>query len=546
MDRAIFEATSDGLIINDLATGLVLEANPAACRMHGYDDMVGLHPTAFIHPDDHHLFADFLRTVRAGGEFRCRARDVRRDGSVFDVDAQGRGFTYRGRPAVLGVVRDVTDEVRAVQELERRVAERTREIERRRAVAEGLRDLLAAVNARHPLSEILADVADQSRRLLGSDASAIFLPVPGREAEMLGVRACSELEPAYANVLMPITASSTGLAFRRRQPVLLTDLPAALPAPGASQEMAIEERDGWIRVVRLPSLIEEPERATPDAGAGLRDFASAYGAFLSVPLAVHDAALGTLSLYYRRPRDFDQDEVALASTFAAQAALAIESARLRVQAEQAAALEERQRLARELHDAVTQTLFSASLIAEAIPDLWDVNPAEARRRLEQVRRLARGALAEMRMLLLELRPGALAEVALPDLLRQLAQAAAGNTGADVALAIDGEPRPLPAETQLALYRIAQEALSNVAKHARARHVALALSYGPAGEVALRVDDDGRGFDPAAVPPGRLGTSIMRERADGIGACLQLESRPGGGTRVEVRWREGGDAGHERT
>src|SRR5690606_23120917 len=120
-------------------------------------------------------------------------------------------------------------------------------------------------------------------------------------------------------------------------------------------------------------------------------------------------------------------------------------------------LEERQRLARELHDAVTQTLFSASLIAGIIPDLWETDPAQARERLDQLRNLTRGALAEMRMLLLELRPGALTELSLSDLLRQLVDAAVGATGVDATLTLDGGgPSRLPPDVQVALYRIAQE------------------------------------------------------------------------------------------
>src|SRR5690242_15897833 len=104
--RAIFEASSDGLVINDAETGLVLEANPAFCQMHGYDRMVGLHPSSFIHPDSHKLFEEYVCAIREGREFRARAQDVRRDGTVFDVEVLGRGFRYQGRFALLGVVRD--------------------------------------------------------------------------------------------------------------------------------------------------------------------------------------------------------------------------------------------------------------------------------------------------------------------------------------------------------------------------------------------------------------------------------------------------------
>src|SRR4051812_22247146 len=118
--RSIFEATSDGLIINDLETGLVVEANPAACRMHGYryEELIGLHPRVFIHPDDHGAFEEFVRTVRGGGQFRGRARDVRKDGTLLYVEVLGRTFTYLGKPHVLAVLRDVSQHVESRRLLE--------------------------------------------------------------------------------------------------------------------------------------------------------------------------------------------------------------------------------------------------------------------------------------------------------------------------------------------------------------------------------------------------------------------------------------------
>ena len=173
--RAIFEASSDGLVISDADTGIVLAANPAFCRMHGYDQMVGLHPTVFIHPDSYHLFDAYVRAIRNGLEFRTRAQDVRRDGTIFDVEVVGRGFVYQGQFALLGVVRDMTEHVRAYHDLEERVAERTREIERRREVAEALSELLSVVNSRRALDDMLSAIMGQAARLLDSDAEALYL-----------------------------------------------------------------------------------------------------------------------------------------------------------------------------------------------------------------------------------------------------------------------------------------------------------------------------------------------------------------------------------
>ena len=114
--RAIFEAATDGLIINDLATGRIVEVNPALCRMHGYrrEELIGSLPTKFIHPDDHPLFTDFADTVQHGQEFRARRRDVTKDGRIFDVEVRGIQMPFRGRPHMLGVVRDITEEAAAL------------------------------------------------------------------------------------------------------------------------------------------------------------------------------------------------------------------------------------------------------------------------------------------------------------------------------------------------------------------------------------------------------------------------------------------------
>jgi signal transduction histidine kinase len=205
---------------------------------------------------------------------------------------------------------------------------------------------------------------------------------------------------------------------------------------------------------------------------------------------------------------------------------------------------ERSRLARELHDAVTQTLFSASLIAETLPRSWERDQEKGRRLLRELQQLSRGALAEMRTLLLELRPAALVEANLGDLLHQLAEAATGQGDLPVVVTVEGECH-LPPDVHVALYRIAQEALNNVVKHARAGHAVVHLLCIPTQaierteQVELCVCDDGRGFDSGQILPDRLGLGIMHERAKAIGATWSVESEPGRGTEVRVIWTDEG-------
>jgi signal transduction histidine kinase len=179
--------------------------------------------------------------------------------------------------------------------------------------------------------------------------------------------------------------------------------------------------------------------------------------------------------------------------------------------------------------------------------MWERNPGAGRQRLELVRQGTRSALAEMRALLLELRPTGLAEVNLGDLLRQLAEAITGRARISVIVEVEGGC-DLPPDVHIALYRIAQEALNNVAKHARASratvclrcsartpHLVLGEGEGQGVWVELTISDDGRGFDVDSVPPGHLGMAIMRERAQAIGARLEIEGQVDRGARVTVVW-----------
>jgi len=200
---------------------------------------------------------------------------------------------------------------------------------------------------------------------------------------------------------------------------------------------------------------------------------------------------------------------------------------------QLAVLNERERLSRELHDAVTQTLFSASLMADALPRLLDRDPERVREQLGEIGRLTRSALAELRVLLLDLRPTTLADGDVEELLRQLADSVSRRAHFPIDVAIEGKCC-LPPQSRSAIYRIAHEALNNAAKHARAGRASATLCCRE-DRVELRIEDDGGGFDPQAVSAGSLGLGIMRERAEASGAELEIHSRLGEGTCVRVVW-----------
>jgi PAS domain S-box-containing protein len=198
-----------------------------------------------------------------------------------------------------------------------------------------------------------------------------------------------------------------------------------------------------------------------------------------------------------------------------------------------AVVAERNRLARDLHDAVTQTLFSASLVAEVLPELMKIDPLEGSKRLQELRQLTRGALAEMRTLLFELRPNALVDIPLPELLRQLAEATIGRARLPVSFTCQGEGT-LPPDVQVTLYRMVQEALNNVIKYARAGEAAINLRLAP-DAARIMVIDNGIGFDPENIPSGHFGLKIMRERAEAVGARMSIYSEPGQGTQITIHW-----------
>jgi two-component system nitrate/nitrite sensor histidine kinase NarX len=258
-------------------------------------------------------------------------------------------------------------------------------------------------------------------------------------------------------------------------------------------------------------------------------------AWMWVPLAVKGRVIGGIGVAHTEPDWFTTHHADLALIVANQAAITMVNAQLYEQAQTVATLEERQRLAQNLHDAVNQSLFSASLIAEVLPRLWERNPDEARQSLEDLRRLTRGAMAEMRNLLAELRPLVLTDSDLGDLLRQLGDALTGRTNTPVVVMVTGQDT-MPAEVQVALYRLCQEALNNITKHAGAKQVRIKLHV-DASLVTLRIRDDGCGFDPEDVPTGHYGLSMMRERAKTIGAELSITSQPGHGSEIFIRWQK---------
>jgi signal transduction histidine kinase len=456
--------------------------------------------------------------VLAGEVMRWESLRWEVDGVVSYWDAVCVPFSVDGKVVgVLQVCEDVTerrqaeDALRAsYHALEQRFEERTRETERRRRVAAGLRDILATLNSEQPREEILKHIVSQANHLLDSDACLIYRLE--RNNQWMVVESEYGLPPDYKVLSAgPVYPTTIAQAILDRRSAAIADLSAYVTGKMAEDDGLTEFHRRWFE-------------------AATKHFCSAMG----VPLIVKDVLYGGMVFYYRRQREFSEEEFRLGIMLGDQAALAIENDRLRTQAELVAVVKERERLARELHDSVTQSLYSVTLLSEAGRQLAEVGDlARIEGYLERLGEISQQALREMRLLVYELRPLVLRREGLVGALQQRLDAVEKRAGVDTRLLVEGEIE-LPPSVEEALYRIAQEALNNALKHAGAGAVTVCVS-GRDDHVELGVSDDGVGFDlNIAGEDGGLGLTSMRERTERIGGVLNIVSAPGQGTKVKAR------------
>lgn len=260
-------------------------------------------------------------------------------------------------------------------------------------------------------------------------------------------------------------------------------------------------------------------------------------AYAGIPIQMGNDILGFLNLVSSKPGTFSKEHLTWLESFAIQAAIAINNAQVHERTREIVVAEERQRMAREIHDTVSQMLFSSSMIAESLATDQQFSDVTLLHQLRHIFRLNRGALAEMRMLLMEYKPENLVKAELPILLERLKQAIEGRTEIEVDIDID-DGHPAPSKTRLALYRIAQEALNNVSKHSNAAHARIYL-VSTETDVTLEITDGGLGFKPDKRNGGD-GLHNMRARAEAIGATFTVDSTIGEGTTIRVHWLRDSD------
>jgi len=499
--RSIFESASDGIIISDLEEGKVLVSNPIAAEMHGYDQKAfcGLTLQRFVHEKSLPLFREYSRTIMQDGAFEKVAKHIRKDGSQFSVEWRAVAFKYHNQDCVLALLRDISKRILIEEKLKQKMRGRVQE-------QSTLLRISYALSSTLELQPQL--ILDQLKRLIDYSHASLFT-LEDSTLITLSINGIDQLEEPLPYRVRLNGKKTLETLFNEHQPIRIANL-------------ASEDPDA----VFLRSLLKN----------GSAILLKGMKSWMWVPLAVKKRIVGGIGIAHEKQNFFTPHHAELAMTIANQAAITMVNAELYENAQAYAALKERQRIAQNLHDAVNQSLFSAGLIAEVLPRLWKRDPQKALHSLEDLRLLTRGAMAEMRTLLAEIRPDTLIDTNFGDLLLMLGNAFSGRTNIPVDVTVTGE-RSLPSETQVTLYRICQEALNNIAKHAGASLVEINLNLTPNG-LDLRIRDDGCGFDTINPPPsGHYGLSMINERAQVIDAILTIKSQPDEGTEINVCWNE---------
>ncbi len=386
--------------------------------------------------------------------------------------------------------------------LEQKVAERTAAAEeavallgRRLDESTSLQVIGAALVQELDLQRVLEMIGSESVKVTGADAAFVAL-LPGQK-DRLRIRAVhGVLLGQYLNTDLPLGQSVAGEVLRCSCPIVANDA-------ASDPRLYWDYRESGIQAV------------------------------LEVPLKVGGESFGVLGVVSIRKGVFDDDHVRVMSALGNQAAIAIHNAQLFARGQKVAVFEERARIARDLHDSVTQSLFSIVLNAEAARQVVRKNPEKAEELTRRLGEIGQEALAEMRSLIFELRPQSLREKGLGFALQNHARLFERRQGVEVDLEVEHDLNLTP-EVEAAFYRVAQEALTNVGKHARASHAAVTVRR-EGDATVLEVADDGAGFDAGAMGEGSVTFGIrgMHERLQSVGGTLTVSSTPGGGTRVRA-------------
>jgi PAS domain S-box-containing protein len=482
----VVDSSLDGLAAINQA-GRIIYANSAVGDMLGVspESTIGTELLAYIVPEDRPKLAPYFAEVTFRRAARLAVRALRPDGDVRELELSRTPIVARGRPVVAVIFRDITEANR----LER--------------AATALAQVATNMAVTQPIEHMLEAVARSVVEATDAVAASVFLLEGQRTLRTAGTWGLPNGFFDAMDAAAQAGATRPALeAIAKQADFMYEDLPdRILSDPAFAPAHSVVRGVPWKLVVTIPMI---------HAGR----------------------SLGALSAYYPPGQRPSEPTMTFLHAIAGLAASSAEIFRLVGAVQHQVALEERQHLARELHDSVSQALYGIALGARSARNRLARTPERAAEPLDYILGLAEAALADMRSLILELQPEALEREGLVGALAKRVDAIKGRYGIDVSADLPDEP-PIPLDTKQALYRIAQEALHNVVKHSRAKHASVRLRI-ESDVLAMEVVDDGEGFDPSGPYPDHFGLQSMRERAESRGGEFHLESRPGEGTTVRIR------------
>jgi PAS domain S-box-containing protein len=495
-----FYGSPSPVVISAFPESRYVAVNDAWLNLIGYtrDEVIGNTPgglNVWAHPEEH---SNFIQELEATGSVHNEEHLIRtRSGELRNILLSAEMLAWNNQPHMLCFIHDITSLKQTQQVLEKRVAERAHDLS-------VLNEISTVVSQSLDLQEILDGALSKAMKMMQMEFGTAYhlQETEGPDEEKLLVLAARHgLSPKFSERVgaRQLRGTAIHVAAETQQPVVW--LVANYPDARVKQALELE---GVIQVI-------------------------------NVPLATKDRLVGAFNLGTRCQRSITPEELSLLSSIGRQVAVAVDNAHLYDRAEHSAAIAERHRLSRELHDSVTQSLYSVTMYAEAAARLLATGDmVTATEHLRELRDTAQEALREMRILIFELRPPALAKVGLAAALQARLDSVEMRGGMQTELQVDSErgTENLPNVVEEELYHIALEALNNILKHANAQHVWIKLYFTEA-ETILAIQDDGVGFAPSAASNGGLGLASLKERAETIGASLEVESTPGSGTRIRV-------------
>src|SRR6202165_3638733 len=482
----VVDSSLDGLAAINQA-GRIIYANSAVGDMLGVspESTIGTELLTYIVPEDRPQVAPYFADVTFRRAARLAVRAMRPDGDVRELELSHTPIVARGRPVVAVIFRDIT------------------EANRLGRAATALAQVATNMAVTQPIERMLEAVARSVVEATDAVAASVFL-LEGEST--LRTAGTWGLPTGFIHA---IDAAAQAGATR-----------PALEAIAKQADFIYED---------LPDRILSNPAFAP-AHSVVRDVP--WKLVVTVPMIHASRSLGALSAYFRPGQRPSEPTLTFLHAIAGLAASSAEIFRLVSAVQDQVALGERQRLARELHDSVSQALYGIALGARSARNRLARDPQRAIEPLDYILRPAEAALADMRSLILELQPESLEREGLVGALAKRADAIKGRYGMDIRADLSEEP-PIPLGTKQDIYRIAQEALHNLVKHSRDKHASLRLRV-DRDVLTMEVADDGEGFDPSRSYPGHFGLPSMRERAQSRGGELQIESRPREGTTDRVR------------